>query len=203
MRRKFLLMLVLVAVFVLLALPLAMASAQATGQTFHVVARGENLFRIALRYNTTVQAISTANNIYNPNLIFAGQVLLIPTGAVHPPPVTPPPTIPPVVTPPPGGTFYVVRHGDTLASIAAMFGTTWQAIAQANGIMNPNLIFAGQTLFIPPRMPQQVVTYFVQPGDTLQIIARRFNTTWQAIASFNGIANPNLIFVGQRLLIPI
>lgn len=44
----------------------------------HVVQRGETLFRIALRYGVTVQALQQANNIQNPNLIFAGQVLIIP-----------------------------------------------------------------------------------------------------------------------------
>jgi LysM repeat protein len=44
----------------------------------HTVARGENLFRIALRYKTTVQAVATLNNLANPRLIYAGQTLKIP-----------------------------------------------------------------------------------------------------------------------------
>ena len=48
-----------------------------------------------------------------------------------------------------GGTYTVVR-GDTLGRIAARFGTTFQAIAAANSISNPNLIYAGQVLRIPP-----------------------------------------------------
>jgi LysM repeat protein len=101
-----------------------------------------------------VSAIVAANGITNPNLIFAGQQLRIPTcptpgpGPTVVPPTGVPPT--PVPTNPPGGqTTYVVQRGDTLASIARRFNTTVNAIAQANGIANPNLIFAGQVLIIP------------------------------------------------------
>ncbi|MGH2592980.1 MAG: LysM peptidoglycan-binding domain-containing protein, partial [Anaerolineae bacterium] len=50
----------------------------APGGRTHLVAPGENLFRISLRYGTTVQALAAANNIANVNLIFIGQVLKIP-----------------------------------------------------------------------------------------------------------------------------
>jgi LysM repeat protein len=52
-----------------------------------------------------------------------------------------------------GGPWYHVRYGDTLTGIAAMYGTSYWEIARANGIWNPNLIYAGQSLFIPPYMP--------------------------------------------------
>lgn len=113
----------------------------------HVVQPGENMFRIALRYNVSIAAISQANNISNPNLIFVGQSLLIPgtTGGTAP---TPAPSQP---TPPPNtgaGTTYTVQRGDTLATIARRFGTNFAAIAAANGIANPNLIYVGQVLTI-------------------------------------------------------
>jgi LysM repeat protein len=123
-------------------------------QVVHTVQPGENLFRIALKYKVSVASIQQVNRITNANLIFAGQVLIIPNGTV-PPPTTvtppPPPTVPPTtVTPPPptGGTTYTVQRGDTLAKIARQFNTTVAAIAQANGIVNTNLIFVGQVLKI-------------------------------------------------------
>lgn len=107
----------------------------------YTVQPGDTLSALARRYNTTVQAIVNANNIANPNLIRVGQVLEIPgEGSVVPP--TPAPS------PSPGGT-YTVQPGDTLSRIAQRFGTTFQAIAQANNLANPNRIYVGQVLIIP------------------------------------------------------
>jgi len=103
-------------------------------------------------------------------------------------------------------TVYYVRPGDTLSQIAARFGTTTTAIARANGIININRIYTGQRLVIPaPAAPplQGTTFYVVGRGDTLARIAARFGTTVAAIASTNGIGNPNLIYTGQQLRIPI
>ncbi|MEP7291848.1 MAG: LysM peptidoglycan-binding domain-containing protein [Chloroflexota bacterium] len=168
----------------------------AFGQTIHIVERGETLASIARWYGVTVQAIASANGIYNPNLIYAGQRLFIPTGGYPPPP-------------PPQQNYYIVRAGDTLASIARYFGTSIWAIAQANNISNPNWIYTGMYLIIPsggtpnPPPPQTVIQYTVRPGDTLASIARAYGTTWTAIASYNGINNPNLIYWGMVLNIPV
>ncbi|MCL4266421.1 MAG: LysM peptidoglycan-binding domain-containing protein [Anaerolineae bacterium] len=118
----------------------------------YTVQYGDTLFSIARRYNTTVSAIVAANNIPNPNLIYVGQVLEIPTDGGPPPqPTAPPPGPQPTPpTPPPGGsTTYVVQRGDTLSSIARRFNTTVSAIVAANNIANPNLIYVGQVLVIP------------------------------------------------------
>lgn len=101
----------------------------------HVVQRGENLFRIALRYNTTVEAIAAANGIHNPQLIYVGQKLTIPRGGATPPPG--------------GGRTHVVQPGENLFRIALRYGTTPQAIAVANNLPNIHLIYAGQVLRIP------------------------------------------------------
>ena len=71
----------------------------------------------------------------------------------------------------------------------------------------PNLIYPGQVLEVPgnanmrPGTPDSLI-YRVMPGDTLSALALRFDTTVSAIAAINHIANPNLIFVGQDLVIP-
>lgn len=121
------------------------AAAQEQGGTIHIVAPGENLFRISLRYNVTIAAIASANNISNTNVIYVGQRLVIP-GATGTPPPAQPPAQPPTT---PAPSTYVVARGDTLGRIAQRFNTTVQAIATANGIANPNLIFVGQQLTIP------------------------------------------------------
>lgn len=129
------------------------AQEQEDGQTVHVVQRGENLYRISVRYGVSIQAIAQANGISNVNLIFSGQRLVIPTGSAPPPP-PPPPDAPP----PAEQTTYTVVRGDTLGNIARRFNTSVVAIAQANGIANVNLIFVGQRLVIsgsapPPSAP--------------------------------------------------
>lgn len=133
------------------------------GNVVHVVAPGENLFRISLRYNVSMQAIAQANGITNFNLIFVGQRLTIPGTTGGPTPVPPTPGGPTPV--PSGETRYTVVRGDTLGAIARRFNTTVQAIASLNGIANPNLIFPGQVLRItgggttpPPTTPVPGVT---------------------------------------------
>ncbi len=136
-----------------------LASAQDGGQqpTQHVVQRGESLYGIARQYGVTVLAIAQANNISNPNLIYVGQVLKIPVGTTPtvtpttPVPTTPAATTPAPTTPPPptGQTVHVVQAGENLYRIALQYGTTVQAISQANGITNPNLVYVGMQLKIP------------------------------------------------------
>ena len=175
------------------------------------------------------------------------------------PPTAVPPTVPPTITLTPtvtltpspyptidnavfpGRTVYVVKQNDTVAIIAAQYGSAIDAILAVNNLSPEGLIFVGQTLIIPlpqnpPTNPQAtlpptgvpptlppptsvpptavpvaptaaptaapVQTYVVRPGDTLFGIALRFNTTVAALQRANNISNPNLIYVGQRLIIP-
>jgi LysM repeat protein len=100
---------------------------------------------------------------------------------------------------------YVVGWGDSLSLIAARYGTTVSAIVQANGLANPNLIYVGQRLTIPGSSSPSTTgsgVYVVQRGDTLSAIAVRYQTTVQQLVQMNGLSNPNLIAVGQRLAVP-
>lgn len=161
-------------------------------QTIHVVRYGDTMYGIARLYGVTPEAIAAANGIYNYNYIYVGQRLVIPVG--YPPP--PPPTQ--YIT-------YYVRPGDNLASIARAFGTTVWAIAELNGIYNINRIYVGQRLLIQQDYypPPEVITYYVRYGDTLGRIARYFGVNIQSIIAYNGIYNPNRIYAGQVLYIPL
>ena len=175
-----------------LLLPLGAQTVSASSTSLiHVVRPGENLYRIALRYGTTVRAIAAANHISNPSLIYVGQRLVIPTGGA---------------TPPPGSCTYVVRRGDTLYSIARHFGVSLATLVRVNHIANPSLIYVGQRLTIPGCGPVPPAPagfwYTVRAGDTLYSIASRFGVSVWSIVAANHIANPNIIFVGQRLFIP-
>ena len=116
--------------------PTAPAAAGAT----HVVQPGENLFRIALRYGTTVAALAELNRIYNPGHVAAGQTLVIPGS----------PTAPTLAYQPEhASTTHTVQPGETLAAIAHRYSVTTWTLAQINSIANPALILPGQVLVIP------------------------------------------------------
>lgn len=99
---------------------------------------------------------------------------------------------------------YVVKPGDTLSKIAKKYGTTYQNLAKYNEIANPNLIRVGQKVKIPGTGKSEVKprVYTVRRGDTLGAIAKQYGTTYQKLAEYNGIANPNVIYVGQQIKIP-
>jgi LysM repeat protein len=172
-----------------LAVPLPVTGAQQLQSTVHVVQRGENLTVIASRYGTTPQAIANANNLVNTNLIYVGQRLTIPgDGSTQ------------------SSSYYTVQRGDTLSGIAARFGVTVQALMQANALTNADRIYVGQRLTIPgggtSTTTGSTVYYTVQRGDNVSSIAVRHGVTAWAIVQANHLANPNFIYVGQRLTIP-
>ncbi len=93
---------------------------------------------------------------------------------------------------------YEVRPGDTLAKIAGKFGVTVEAIVQANpDIVNPELIYVGDTLSIPGQ-----TRYTVEWGDTLSRVAAEFGLTVNDIVRANNLASPDRIQIGQELVLP-
>jgi LysM repeat protein len=129
---------------VFLALVLVLVGVTAVSAFSYSVQWGDTLSRLAARFGVSMQSIIDANNISNPDLIYAGQTLEIPDGNA-----TPAPQPPPSTTPQPQTGTYTVKSGDTLSAIARRMGTTVTAIAQANNIRNVNLIYVGQVLTIP------------------------------------------------------
>ena len=103
-----------------------------------------------------------------------------------------------------GEITHIVQPGQTLFSIARMYGVDVWTLARVNNIVNPNRIYVGQRLVIPARSttPPATNVYVVKAGDTLYSIAARYKTTAWAIAQANGIYDLNHIYVGQRLVIP-
>jgi len=122
-----------------LTIPTADASAT-TGAGVHVVAPGENLYRIALQYGVTVQALAQLNGVADHDRILVGQTLRIPGGSTAPAAAQP-------LTP--AAATHIVQPGETLVAIAMRYGVAAWALVQANAIANPALIFPGQVLTIP------------------------------------------------------
>jgi LysM repeat protein len=110
-----------------------------------------------------------------------------------------------------GGT-HIVQPGENLFRISLRYNVNMYALAQANGIVNTNHVYAGQRLVIPcggqpappptpPPAPSGKI-HVVQPGEFLSLIATRYGVNMWAIVRANGLANPSHIYVGQRLIIP-
>jgi LysM repeat protein len=165
-------------------------------EVIHVVKSGETLARIASKYGTTASAIAKANNISNVNLIRIGQKLKIPGTSAS------------------GGNsdaaarsdrHHIVKPGETLASIAGKYsGVSAQQIARANGILD-GVIYSGTRLFLDGPVYEwkggNKVTYTVKSGDRLASIAAAHKTTVASIVALNNISNPNVIRIGQELVI--
>jgi LysM repeat protein len=104
-----------------------------------------------------------------------------------------------------GEQTHTVQPGENLFRIALHYGMTYHALAAANGIVNPDLIYVGQSLTIPAEGPSEPAgerIHVVQPGENLFRIALKYGTTVEAIAVANGISNVHLIYSGQNLRIP-
>lgn len=111
-------------------------------------------------------------------------------------------------TPSVNDNYIIVQRGDTLSQIAEMYNTSYEYLAQINNISNPNLIFVGQRIYVPSLDNSNVndtshILYIVKSGNTLTGISRLYDVSIQSIVELNDISNPNLIFAGQILRIPV
>jgi LysM repeat protein len=121
----------------------------ASADTNYVVQPGDNLFRIALRHGLTTAELAAYNGIVNPDRVYAGQVLLIPDSNSAPAAPASQPAAQTAAPSTSSSVTHLVKQGEILSGIAVQYGVTVQAISQANGIYNPSLIYAGQSLAIP------------------------------------------------------
>lgn len=149
------------------------------------VQKGDSLYKIAGKYNTTVDAIKELNNLNN-NLLSIGQTLSIPT------------TQDTEEIPSSDYFNYNVVSGDSLYSIARKFDTTIDAIKNINNLTS-NLLSVGQTLKIPTTSTTEK-TYVVKSGDSLYSIAKNFNLTVDELKRLNNLTS-NLLSIGQILII--
>lgn len=168
----------------------------------YTVKAGDTLSQIAANYGTSYQNLASLNHLSNPNEIYVGQTLKLQATTNTSTQTT---TSTPAASTNQG--TYTVKAGDTLSAIAAAHGTSYEALAQANGISNPNEIYVGQTLkFTAPTRTTAVTTttakrgaYTVTAGDTLYEIAQKVGVNWQHLAQTNHISQPYTIYVGQKL----
>ena len=150
----------------------------------YTVQKGDSLYSISKKYNTTVDKIKNINNLTN-NALSIGQVLKIPSSSKEENTTV---------------TNYIVKSGDSLYSIAKKYNTSIDKIKQLNNL-NSNLLSIGQTLKIPNSNNTTDLTYKVVSGDSLYSIAKKYNTTVDKIKANNNL-NSNLLSIGQILKIP-
>lgn len=180
------------------------SSTAATTVGTYTVKAGDTLSAIASRYSTSSSTLASLNSLSNPNLIYVGQVLKVSSNA----------SISSSTNSSANSTVttaasYTVKAGDTLSAIAAKYGTTYQALASTNSISNPNDIYVGQVIKVSATATAASSqdasstnsngSYTVKSGDTLYGIALANGLNWQTLAKQNGISDPNVIFVGQKL----
>lgn len=152
-------------------------------QEIYTVKKGDSLWKIANKYNTTVEKLKSANNL-KTNTLSVGQKLVIPSISVSPE----------------VSDTYIVQKGDSLWSIANKFNMTVSELKNLNNLTN-NLLSIGQVLKIKDSFNNGKTTYTVQKGDSLWVIANKYGITTEELKSYNNLKS-NLLSIGQVLKIP-
>ena len=171
--------------------------------TPYTIRQGDTLLDIALRFGLTWQAVAAQNGLGEASLLQVGQVIQLP-GALQI-----------------GGanaaaqssrttnTPYTVQSGDTLVTIAARYGQTWQQLASANGLTERDVLQIGQSIVIPgvgsaaigaQATPSTAPLYYaVRPGDTIISIAVQNGLDWKNMLALNGLREQSTLQIGQRI----
>ena len=144
----------------------------------YIVQKGDTLYGIANKFNTTVDNLKSINNLTTDSLSI-GQVLKLPGSS----------TI--------STDTYTVKSGDSLYAIAKKYNTTVDTLKSLNNLTS-NTLSIGQVLKLPATSTD---TYTVKSGDTLYAIANKYNTTVDALKSLNNLTS-NTLSIGQTLKIP-
>ena len=154
------------------------------GSDYYVVQKGDSLWSIARKLNTSVAELKALNNLTSNNLS-VGQVLKTPSSN----------------TENDNQTTYTVVKGDSLYKIAQKFNVTVQDLINLNNIPSTNLSI-GQVLKVKGTVPsKEETTYTVVKGDSLYAIANKYKVSVQDIIDANNLKSTALS-VGQKLIIP-
>lgn len=157
----------------------------------HVVTKGESLYSIAKKYDTTIGAIKALNNLKS-NILSIGQILKLPNYVN-------------LTEQADDILIYTVKKGDTLYSIAKKYSLEPNNLIEYNQLFN-NILTIGSQLIIPifndnDNDSNDTITYIVNSGDTLYSIAKRYGINVNELMELNNLTN-NMISIGQQLSIP-
>ena len=154
-------------------------------ESTYIVKKGDSLYSIATKYNTTVDELKRINNLTS-NILSIGQVLKLPSDKVSD------------IEKEENTISYTVQKGDSLYSIARKYSTTIDKIKDLNNLTT-NLLSIGQVLLIPTDTNLET-TYTVQKGDSLYSIAKKYDTTVDRLKQLNNLKS-NLLSIGQILIV--
>lgn len=175
----------------------------------YTVRRNDTIAQIARGLGVDVEALRRINRLRSNSDLTVGQQLIVPATAddlrvPHPNPAP--------------GEEYIVKPGDSLSVIAKTFGLSLADVMAANYIGNPDAIYIGQRLIIPPTPNETEETpvepprvgparsgfyyYTVQPGDTLSELARQFDSTMLALSEYNDLPSAETVYRGLELRVP-
>ncbi len=154
-------------------------------ESTYIVKKGDSLYSIANKYNTTIDELKRINNLTS-NILSIGQVLKLPSDKVSD------------IEKEENTISYTVQKGDSLYSIARKYSTTIDKIKDLNNLTT-NLLSIGQVLLIPTNTNLET-TYTVQKGDSLYSIAKKYDTTVDRLKQLNNLKS-NLLSIGQILIV--
>lgn len=156
----------------------------------YIVQKGDSLYSIAKKFNTTVDELKTLNKLTS-NLIHIGQSLQIPGGGSVEP-----------SNPPSANVYHTVVLGDSLYNIAKYYKTSVDELKRLNGLTS-DIIHIGQKLLIFKGTSETLPNnkYIVKSGDTLYSIASRYNVSVKELMKVNNLTS-TVLNIGQELIIP-
>jgi cell wall-associated NlpC family hydrolase len=177
----------------------------------HILWLLEIVYLLSQRFETTVEALRSANHL-TTDLLRIGQTLVIPSSIDNETDTGK--STAPTQTPPTSGIKYTVVAGDSLWGIASRYHISLDAIRSSNNLKTDQLKI-GQTLIIPkdgegaaapsvspaPTTNTKSISYTIVSGDSLSVIAKRYNTSVEQIKQVNQLTT-DTIRVGQVLTIP-
>ncbi|MEN3185410.1 MAG: LysM peptidoglycan-binding domain-containing protein [Atribacterota bacterium] len=174
---------------------------------YYEVKKGDTLWSIARKLNTSVRAIMEVNGLEENAVLQIGQKILLPTALTAPMQQNETSTT----------IVHIVKQGESLWLISRFYGVGIKSIMDANGLNEHSVLQVGMKLAIPgiavsrvtsstPEVSRgsatQYATYCIQPGDTLWVLARRFQVSVSTLAEANGLTEKSILRVGQTIKIP-
>lgn len=174
--KKLILLLLLV-----LAISVHVGAAEIENTQQHTVVKGDTLWSLSSKYETTITALLALNPNITPDNLQVGQKLIVPVEPIY--------------------SYHVVQNGDNVHSLAQQYQVPLEALIEANGIKN-NKVTVGEMIRIPIHLRvTERPTHVVEIGDTLYKIAKQYGVSITELVKWNNINNINTILAGQTLIV--